>query len=116
MRAARRFAETLEREGHFSAVARVAVDLYGSLAHTGKGHGTDVAVQLGLAGETPEEVDVDAVPAQIAAIASAGTIALLGRREVDFRVGEHVIFLRRKSLPLHPNGMRFVATDASGAV
>ncbi|MBC7018192.1 serine dehydratase beta chain, partial [Salmonella enterica] len=61
MRAAKRFAEALEGEGLFERVARVAVELYGSLGHTGKGHGTDVAVQLGLEGETPDETDVDAV-------------------------------------------------------
>lgn len=116
MKAARRFAEALETEGHFERVARVNVELYGSLAHTGKGHGTDVAVQLGLEGETPDDTDVDAVPARIARIAAEGRIRLLGRRDVDFRVADQVVFLRRKSLPLHPNGMRFVAADAAGAL
>jgi L-serine dehydratase len=115
MRAARRFAEALEREGHFARVERVSIDLYGSLAHTGKGHGTDVAIQLGLEGESPEDTDVDAVPARIAKIAADRSLSLLGRRPVGFRVADEVVFLRRKSLPLHPNGMRFVATDEAGA-
>jgi L-serine dehydratase len=115
MKAARRFAEALESEGLFDRVARVGVELYGSLAHTGKGHGTDVAVQLGLEGETPEDTDVDAVPARIARIAADKRLRLLGRRDIDFRVADQVVFLRRKSLPLHPNGMRFVASDEAGA-
>lgn len=116
MKAARRFAEALESTGHFESVARVSVELYGSLAHTGKGHGTDVAVQLGLEGESPDDTDVDAVPARIARIAADGRLRLLGKREVAFRVADQVVFLRRKSLPLHPNGMRFVAVDAAGAL
>jgi L-serine dehydratase len=116
MRAAKRFAEALESEGLFERVARVGVELYGSLGHTGKGHGTDVAVQLGLEGETPDETDVDAVPARIARIASEGTIDLLRRRHVDFKVADQVVFLRRKSLPVHPNGMRFTASDGQGAM
>ncbi|MDB4946638.1 MAG: L-serine dehydratase [Labilithrix sp.] len=116
MRAARRFAEALETMGRFDDVARVSVELYGSLGNTGKGHGTDVAIQLGLEGETPDETDVDAVPARIQRIATSGKLQLLGRRPVTFSVAENVVFLRRKSLPMHPNGMRFVATDASGAM
>ncbi|MDB5213725.1 MAG: L-serine dehydratase [Myxococcaceae bacterium] len=116
MRAAKRFVEVLEAGGLFERVARVGVELYGSLGHTGKGHGTDVAVQLGLEGETPDETDVDAVPARIARIAAEGKIRLLGRRPVDFKVADQVVFLRRKSLPVHPNGMRFVASDAGGAL
>ncbi len=115
MKAARRFAETLEKDGVFDRVARVVVELYGSLGHTGKGHGSDVAVMLGLEGEVPDETDVDAVPARLARIEAAQRIELLGRRPVVFRVADQIVFHRRKSLPLHPNGMRFVATDDSGA-
>jgi L-serine dehydratase len=115
MNAARRFAETLEREGVADRVTTVAVQLYGSLGHTGKGHGTDVAVQLGLEGEKPEETDVDQVPVRIARIATEGKLRLLGRRSVGFRVSDAILFHRRKSLPLHSNGMRFVASDAGGA-
>ncbi len=114
MKAARRFAEALEQNGAFERVDRVVVDLYGSLGHTGKGHGSDVAVILGLEGELPDETDVDAVPARLARIESAGRLQLLGRRPVVFRVADQIVFHRRKSLPLHPNGMRFVATDEAG--
>ena len=112
MRAARRFADALESEGLFDRVERVSVELYGSLAHTGKGHGTDVAVQLGLEGESPDVTDVDAIPARIARIAKDGKLELLGRRPVAFKVADQVVFLRRKSLPVHPNGMRFFAVGA----
>ncbi len=115
MKAARRFAEALESEGCFDRVTRIGVELYGSLAHTGKGHGTDVALQLGLEGEAPDTTDVDGVPLRIARIATEGKLRLLGRREVAFRVADQIVFLRRKSLPLHPNGMRFVAEDVAGA-
>jgi L-serine dehydratase len=115
MKAARRFAEALEREGAFEHVARVVVELYGSLGHTGKGHGSDVAVMLGLEGELPETTDVDAIPARLARIASRGSVDLLGKRAVTFRVADQIVFHRRKSLPLHPNGMRFIATDGANA-
>ncbi len=116
MRAAKRFAEALVREALFERTAKVVVELYGSLGHTGKGHGSDVAVQLGLEGETPDATDVDAVPERIARIAREGTINLLGKRAVPFRLSDQVVFHRKKSLPLHSNGMKFLAYDASGAV
>jgi L-serine dehydratase len=116
MRAAKRFGESLLAAGLFEQAASVVVELYGSLGHTGKGHGSDMAVQLGLEGDAPDETDVDAVPDRILRIASTGKLRLLGRREVAFRVADQVIFHRRKSLPLHPNGMRFIAKDHAGAV
>ena len=116
MKAARRFAEALERVGVFERVARVTVELYGSLGHTGKGHGTDVAVLLGLEGELPDTTDVDAVPARLARIAATNQVVLLGRRAIAFKLADQVIFHRRKSLPLHSNGMRFIAHDESGEV
>lgn len=114
MKAARRFAVALEHNGAFERVDRITVELYGSLGHTGKGHGTDVAVMLGLEGEVPDKTDVDAVPSRLARINANGAIELLGRRPVGFRVADQIVFHRRKSLPLHPNGMRFVASNASG--
>lgn len=115
MRAARRFGASLEKAGVFDRVASVVVELYGSLGHTGKGHGSDVAVQLGLEGETPDQTDVDAIAGRVARIASDRSLRLLGRRPVAFRVADHVVFHRKKALPLHPNGMRFVAKDGAGA-
>jgi L-serine dehydratase len=115
MKAARRFAEAIEASGAADRVTRVVAELYGSLGHTGKGHGTDVAVLLGLEGEVPDETDVDALPSRLARIDASGEVLLLGRRPVVFRLADQIVFHRRKSLPLHPNGMRFIASDASGA-
>jgi L-serine dehydratase len=115
MRAARLFALRLAHEGHLAATARVRCWLYGSLGATGKGHGSDKAVILGLAGHEPDTVDVDAVPALMEAIRSQQRLALLGEREVAFHEAEDLLFMRRETLPFHANGMRLVAYDASGA-
>lgn len=115
MRAARRFLDRQVREGHFASVARVETTLYGSLALTGRGHGTDVAVLMGLEGETPEGVDPDRVPRRVEAIREAKAIQLLGQRAVAFDAASDLIFDRRRVLPLHPNGMRFRAFDGTAA-
>ncbi len=113
MKAARQFArEAVERS---PAVARVAVRLCGSLAFTGKGHGTDVAVMLGLAGEEPERVDPDAVATTIAGIRSAGRLTLAGGRAIAFDTDRDIEFDFKERMPLHSNGMRFRAFAADGA-
>jgi L-serine dehydratase len=115
MRAAERFVGALREAGVLARVAQVRCELYGSLGATGKGHGSDVAVLLGLEGERPESVDVDAVPARMARIGSEGRLLLGGEHALPFVQGEHLVFHRKLTLPQHPNGMRFIATDASGA-
>ena len=115
MRAATRFVERLRREGIYDATARVEVRLFGSLGLTGKGHGSGKAVLLGLEGETPEGVDVDAIPARLESIAERSRVKLDGEREIEFRAKRDLIFHRRASLPLHPNGMEFRAFDSNGA-
>jgi L-serine dehydratase len=112
MRAARTFAAHLEASGLLGRVAAVRAELFGSLGATGRGHGTDKAVMLGLMGETPEGVDVSALPTLVAR-ARQGTLSVLGKHDVSFRESEHLHFLRQ-SLPFHPNGMRFTALDAGG--
>ncbi len=114
MRAGNRFVARLMEAGVFDKTARVEAHLYGSLALTGKGHGTDKAVLLGLEGETPEGVDVDAVPAKIEATRTQQRLMLGGSREVSFHEKEDLLFHRLESLPEHPNGMRFIARDADG--
>ncbi|MCS6899383.1 MAG: L-serine ammonia-lyase [Myxococcales bacterium] len=114
MRAARRFVEALGKEGHKEGTRRIVCELFGSLGHTGKGHGSDKAVMLGLEGETPEGVDVDRVPARVEAILKAKTLRLLGSKPIAFEAETDLIFHRRQSLPLHPNGMRFTALDEGG--
>lgn len=114
MRAARLFAGRLRAEGLLARTARVRCWLYGSLGATGKGHGSDKAVLLGLAGHEPDTVDVDTVPALLAHIRQQRRIGLLGEREIDFDEAEDLVFRRRESLPFHANGMRLVAFDAQG--
>ncbi|MCA0243288.1 MAG: L-serine ammonia-lyase [Proteobacteria bacterium] len=116
MRAARLFALRLAADGLLPRTARVQVLLYGSLGATGKGHGSDKAVLLGLAGHEPDTVDVEAVPALLAAMRREGRIELLGRHAVAFDEKADLVFRRRESLPFHANGMRCLAFDAGGAV
>ncbi|MDE2613693.1 MAG: L-serine ammonia-lyase, partial [Burkholderiales bacterium] len=115
MRAARLFAQRLADDGLLERTVRVRVSLYGSLGATGKGHGSDKAVLLGLAGHQPDSVDVEAVPALLAAIRASGRLALLGRHEIGFAEKSDLEFRRRETLPLHANGMRCIAFDAAGA-
>ncbi|GGP26457.1 L-serine ammonia-lyase [Silvimonas amylolytica] len=114
MRAARQFVQRLARDGILPEVTEIRAELYGSLGATGKGHGSDVAVMLGLCGEEPDTVDVDQVPARIATIRHARQLSLLGEQIVDFSESEHLILHKRKALPYHPNGMIFEAFDALG--
>jgi len=114
MKAARMFAEGLREDGLMPQVEAVRVCLYGSLGLTGKGHGSDKAVLLGLEGENPATVDVDAIPARLAAIADRKAVRLLGEHEIGFTVAEHLEFNRKKKLSYHPNGMRFTAYDGDG--
>ena len=115
MRAARLFALRLEHDGLLPHTARVLSQLYGSLGATGKGHGSDKAVLLGLAGHEPDTVDVEAVPQLLEAMRANAQLPLLGRHTVAFREKDDLKFHRRESLPLHANGMRFTAFDAAGA-
>src|SRR5437899_5714776 len=106
MRAARLFALRLQHDGLMDATARVKSDLYGSLGATGKGHGSDKAVLLGLAGHEPDIVDVDAIPALLDAMRGSGRMKLLGEHEVAFDEKNDLLFLRRETLPFHANGKR----------
>ena len=115
MRAARIFTSALAHQGLLDACARVEVKLYGSLGSTGKGHGTDKAVLLGLEGHDPESVDVEAIPALLEAIRSTGLLRVGGVHPVAFKEKDHLAFYRRETLPFHPNGMRCIAYDADGA-
>jgi iron-sulfur-dependent L-serine dehydratase single chain form len=115
MKAAGMFARGLRDDGLMPGVRTVRVALYGSLGLTGPGHGSDKAVLLGLEGEEPATVDVDAIPARLEAIKQRGTVRLLGEHEIPFTLGKHLEFNRRKKLGYHPNGMRFTAYDADDA-
>ena len=116
MRAARMFALALRESGLLSQVLRVRSELYGSLGATGKGHGTDKAVLLGLEGQEPDQVNPDAVEGILVRIRGQQTLQLLGVQPVPFGERDDLVFLRRETLPFHPNGMRFVAYDAQGSM
>jgi L-serine dehydratase len=88
--------------------------LYGSLAKTGKGHGTDIAVQLGLSGEDPVTFDVNAIDAKINDIRQMKKLVLSGKHEIDFDPAEDIEFLYSESLPYHPNALTFLATVKGG--
>ena len=116
MAAAHRFARSLHDDGLLEKTASVQVILYGSLGLTGKGHGSDKAVMLGLEGDKPETVDVDTVADRVAKMRSTKSLMLFGEHQVPFAVGEQLVFERKISLPHHPNGMRFTALTGSGDV
>jgi L-serine dehydratase len=116
MRAARLFVQRLAHDGLLGRVARLRVGLYGSLGATGKGHGSDKAVILGLLGEAPDTVDVEAVPALLRQVRQDKTITLPGGKAIAFDEKADLTFFRRERLPFHANGMRCAAFDADGAV
>ncbi|WP_448664500.1 L-serine ammonia-lyase [Sphingomonas sp. CJ20] len=113
MRAAFAFAEAALTRGQPHSVS---CELFGSLALTGRGHATDSAVILGLAGFQPESVDPDAVPTLLATIRAEGTLRLGGHVTLPFVEGRHLVFHTDRFLPAHPNAMRFVAHYADGEV
>ncbi len=109
MRAAVQFAERLREEEILTRVRRVKAELFGSLGATGLGHGSPAAVKLGLSGERPEVCEPRDVGDLLARIREHGRLSLLGEHEIDFDEDEDLVLHRRKSLPLHPNGMTFTA-------
>jgi L-serine dehydratase len=111
MRAARRFVSGLAERGVLEKTARVKAELYGSLALTGVGHGTDKALMLGLMGEEPEKVDPGKVDSLLGSIRDTRRLRLLGVREVPFEESRDLLFHNDVVLPQHPNGMRFSAFD-----
>ncbi|WP_322058837.1 L-serine ammonia-lyase [Paraburkholderia sp. J63] len=114
MRAALMFAEGLERDALLASTASVKVELYGSLGATGKGHGTDRGVMLGLMGDAPDTVNPDTISARLETVRDSRQLALLGRHPIPFVQKEHIAFYRQ-ALPEHPNGMKLRALDAAGA-
>jgi len=121
MRAAFRFARGLAESGILGRVARVQVDLYGSLALTGLGHATDRAVLLGLAGNEPATIDPASIERTIAEIRKTQKIELAGARAIPFQETGDLLFRRDVMNPpgartQHPNGVRFTAFDAAGQV
>ena len=116
MKAAAMFAKALAQDGMLAATARVEVRLYGSLGATGKGHGTDTAVMLGLEGLMPDSIDPDSIDARLTKIRKEKVLQLQGSHPIAFAEKSDVLFLRRETLSFHPNGVKFMALDAAGAL
>ncbi len=114
MRAALSFARRLEAMNLLSRVTGLKVDLYGSLGATGRGHGSDTAVVLGLLGETPEATDPDETDSRLEQVRATGYLNLLEQRLVNFNLITALVFHKKERLPLHVNGMRFRALDQHG--
>lgn len=113
-RAALRFLQSLTQRGQIEQVTKLNILLFGSLAKTGKGHGTDIAVQLGLCGYDPVTFDVDNITAKMADIGAMKTLVLNGRHEINFDPQEDIDFLITESLPYHPNALSFLVTFSNG--
>jgi L-serine dehydratase len=116
MRAAAAFAAGLRDGGVLEKVARVEANLYGSLALTGHGHGTDRAVLLWLSGELPDRIAPDSIEPKLVAIRTTKSLALAGTRAITFDEARDLLFHRDHTLPFHSNGMRYRAFAASGEV
>lgn len=108
-RAAQRFTASLQSAGILDQVEQVKILLYGSLAKTGKGHGTDIAILLGLNGGDPVTFDVNAIDATIAGIRKGQTLTLRGEAKIPFNYNNDLIFLFTESLAFHPNAVTFQA-------
>lgn len=113
-RAAQQFTASLSEKGLLNKVARLEVLLYGSLAKTGVGHGTDIAVQLGLSAEDPVTFDVNNISARINDIKAMKKLLLGGMHEIDFDPAEDIEFLFSESLPFHPNALTFLVGMHNG--
>jgi L-serine deaminase len=114
MRASKIFIEDLMDLKVFDKVEQLRVDLYGSLALTGVGHGTNNAILVGLEGDTPETVDTKSILPRVDEMYKSKRLKLNGTKEIMFCPEKHLIFHFTKSLPAHPNGMRFSGYDKNG--
>ncbi|MBI5257035.1 MAG: L-serine ammonia-lyase [Burkholderiales bacterium] len=115
MRAARLFMQRLAGDGLLDDVTRLQCHLYGSLGATGRGHGSDKAVLLGLLGHEPETVPIEQIPALVEGVREHKCLALAGGLQLAFDEGTDLVFHRREALPFHANGMRLLAFDGAGA-
>jgi len=113
-RAAQRFIARLNADKHIADVEQIQVLLFGSLAKTGHGHGTDIAVTLGINGEDPVTVDVNSIHSIIDDIKREGKISLGGKKEISFSYSDDIIFMSKESLPFHPNALTFQAFLKTG--
>jgi L-serine dehydratase len=113
-KAAKMFTSFLEHQSLLQEVISIEILLYGSLAKTGVGHGTDIAVQLGLSGEDPVTFDVQSIHSKISDIKKMNLLLLAGKHEISFNPSEDIEFLYNESLPFHPNALSFLAKINNG--
>lgn len=113
-RASERFLNEIVAAGLFDSVTRIQVDLYGSLAKTGRGHGTDLAVLMGLMGEDPATCLTEGLSGLIGRVRSANALNLLGCKTIPFTIDADLLFHFDQSLPFHPNGIRLTAVLVDG--
>jgi len=116
MRAARDFIERIAQAEKLASVSRLATELFGSLALTGRGHATDRAIILGLLGESPSEIDPSKIESMVEEVRNSGTIRLDHRHPIKFAESSDLVFRTTETLPGHSNGMRFTAFAADGSV
>ncbi len=114
MRAAGRFVSALEQQQLLAQVDSLVIHLYGSLGATGKGHGSDKAILLGLEGEYAESVEPALIDQRLQKIRSSRTINLLAQHVIAFDESTQLVLHQKKSLPFHPNGLQFSAFDKKG--
>jgi L-serine dehydratase len=114
MRAAKKFIQEIDQKGKFDQIHKIKVDLFGSLAMTGIGHGTHTAIFLGLAGQTPDGCDPEYIQPFVEKLSKDKRLMIDGKKEIAFDPQEDLIFHYGKRLPLHSNGMRFFAYDEKG--
>ncbi len=114
MKAAREFVLSLDTKNLFKQTKSIKIELFGSLAFTGKGHGTDGAILVGLEGFIPSTIDPEIIPARVARIVQNKSIGLLGKHTVQFLIEKDFEFNFKDLLPNHTNGMRFSAFDEKG--
>jgi L-serine dehydratase len=113
-RAAERFLKERQADNSFSSIHKLTVELFGSLAKTGRGHGTDIAVLMGLSGEDPTTCDTSQIDKKVAQIRLEKFVYLSQSRSITFDPATDIIFHFDKSLPYHPNGIRFTAVLENG--
>ena len=113
-KASLRFLQSLEQGNRLKEVHSIKVLLYGSLAKTGVGHGTSIAVQLGLCGEDPVTFDVTAIDKRIFQIKQTNQLIIAGKYPVDFNPDDDIEFLYTESLPFHPNALTFLVQLQNG--
>ncbi|APW61771.1 L-serine dehydratase 2 [Paludisphaera borealis] len=114
-RAAQRFLERCRTLGVLDRVTRVRTELFGSLAKTGRGHGTDIAVIMGLCNEDPVVCDPARIHPKVAEVRASRRLPLAGGREIEFDYAHDLVFNSKTSLPFHPNALTFTATLDDGA-